>query len=114
MRSQHSAADRLHFLDMGCQENVLDQLLAEDRSIQRLRDCNTYQQDIIVDGLWDADNTTCNILLCAFDLNGVGTSIAAVATHHKDHVQAPHVYPLDNLSAVQPPYLQKSLQQKVI
>lgn len=73
--------------------------------MQRVGDCSSnriaqqgaHQEDVVVDGLGHADDAAHDAICRALLLDGVGARIAAVAAHHKENVDAPHVYALDNL-----------------
>lgn len=55
---------------------------------------DTCQQDVIVNGLGDADHRALNSPLLAALLDGIGCSIATVAPNDKQHVDAPQVQAL--------------------
>ena len=56
-----------------------------------------YHKDVIVDGLGDANNIADHAILETLILDCCSSCIAAVATHNKHHINAPHVYALHNL-----------------
>ena len=59
----------------------------------------SHHEDVIVNGLGNPNNTAQDIVLLTLGLDGSSACIAAIAAHHKQHVNAPHVYPLHYLSA---------------
>ena len=46
---------------------------------------SSYQQDVIVDGLGDADDAALHVLLLALLLDGVRGSVPSVSSHCRAH-----------------------------
>ena len=70
-------------------------------ALYRIASPSSHQQDIVVDGLRDANDAGDDPLLLALLLDSVGARIAAIAAHHEHHVDAPHVDLLHDGAAVQ-------------
>lgn len=59
-----------------------------------------HEEDVVVDGLWDADDSTHDVLMHAHLVDRVGSGVATVAADNEEHVHAPHVETLDDLADV--------------